>query len=114
MAGSGKTTLIQRLNSHLHSRKLPGYIINLDPAVGQLPYGANVDIRDTARRARGREVGRDVCGASRRGAGAAGVAAAAGGGGKRGAVPVRAAGRLPVPPNMVRRAPVAHPNLYYS
>lgn len=49
MAGSGKTTLIQRINSHLHARKLPGYIINLDPAVTQLPYSANIDIRDTVR-----------------------------------------------------------------
>ncbi|KAI8465789.1 MAG: GPN-loop GTPase [Monoraphidium minutum] len=47
MAGSGKTTLIQRINSHLHARKLAGYIINLDPAVTHLPYGANIDIRDT-------------------------------------------------------------------
>jgi len=47
MAGSGKTTLIQRLNSHMHQHKLAGYIINLDPAVTHLPYGANIDIRDT-------------------------------------------------------------------
>ena len=47
MAGSGKTTFMQRLNAHLHSRGEPGYIINLDPAVTQLPYGAHVDIRDT-------------------------------------------------------------------
>jgi GTPase SAR1 family protein len=47
MAGSGKTTFMQRLNAHLHSRGDPGYIINLDPAVTQLPYGAHVDIRDT-------------------------------------------------------------------
>jgi GTPase SAR1 family protein len=49
MAGSGKTTLIQRINSHLHASKRQGYIINLDPAVSHLPYGANVDIRDTVR-----------------------------------------------------------------
>ncbi|DBA92666.1 hypothetical protein WJX77_006128 [Trebouxia sp. C0004] len=47
MAGSGKTTLMQRLNSHLHTTSTPGYIINLDPAVTQVPYGANIDIRDT-------------------------------------------------------------------
>ena len=47
MAGSGKTTLMQRIHAHLHQHKLPGYIINLDPAVGELPYGANIDIRDT-------------------------------------------------------------------
>ena len=47
MAGSGKTTLLQRLNSHLHAHDHPPYIINLDPAVHLLPYGAHVDIRDT-------------------------------------------------------------------
>lgn len=47
MAGSGKTTFLQRLNAHLHEKQLPGYIINLDPAVTKLPYGAHVDIRDT-------------------------------------------------------------------
>ena len=49
MAGSGKTTLLQRLNSELHIRKTPGYIINLDPAVLNVPYSPNVDIRDTVR-----------------------------------------------------------------
>lgn len=33
MAGSGKTTFMQRLNAHLHATQRPGYIINLDPAV---------------------------------------------------------------------------------
>jgi len=47
MAGSGKTTLMQRLNSHLHERKTPYYLINLDPAVLDTPFGANIDIRDT-------------------------------------------------------------------
>lgn len=47
MAGSGKTTLLQRLSSHLHTTRTPGYILNLDPAVTQVPYGANIDIRDT-------------------------------------------------------------------
>jgi GTPase SAR1 family protein len=50
MAGSGKTTLIQRINSHMHQQQLNGYIINLDPAVSHLPYGANIDIRDTVSR----------------------------------------------------------------
>ncbi len=49
MAGSGKTTLIQRINAHLHQHKQPGYIINLDPAVEHVPYEANIDIRDTVR-----------------------------------------------------------------
>ena len=47
MAGSGKTTLMQRLNAHLHERKTPYYLINLDPAVLDTPFGANIDIRDT-------------------------------------------------------------------
>ena len=47
MAGSGKTTLIQRLVAYLHSTKNPPYVLNLDPAVLHLPYGANIDIRDT-------------------------------------------------------------------
>jgi len=47
MAGSGKTTLMQRLNAHLHERKTPGYVMNLDPAATYVPYGANIDIRQT-------------------------------------------------------------------
>ncbi|KAJ9097430.1 hypothetical protein QFC19_006800 [Naganishia cerealis] len=47
MAGSGKTTLMQRLNSYLHSQNQPPYILNLDPAVSHMPYEANIDIRDT-------------------------------------------------------------------
>ena len=47
MAGSGKTTLMQRLNAHLHSEKQPYYMVNLDPAVLETPFGANIDIRDT-------------------------------------------------------------------
>ncbi|WVN88883.1 uncharacterized protein L203_104098 [Cryptococcus depauperatus CBS 7841] len=47
MAGSGKTTLMQRLNSYLHSKSTPPYILNLDPAVLHMPYQANIDIRDT-------------------------------------------------------------------
>ncbi|CCC71235.1 hypothetical protein NCAS_0G03480 [Naumovozyma castellii] len=47
MAGSGKTTFMQRLNSHLRSKKTPPYVINLDPAVLRVPYGTNIDIRDS-------------------------------------------------------------------
>ncbi|KAK8952159.1 hypothetical protein KSP39_PZI004172 [Platanthera zijinensis] len=47
MAGSGKTTFLQRLVSHTQSSNIRGYVINLDPAVINLPYGANIDIRDT-------------------------------------------------------------------
>jgi GPN-loop GTPase len=49
MAGSGKTSLIQRLNSHLHAKKTSPYIINLDPAVTHVPYSPNIDIRDTVK-----------------------------------------------------------------
>lgn len=49
MAGSGKTTFMQRLNSHLHTKKTPPYVINLDPAVLKVPYGANIDIRDSVK-----------------------------------------------------------------
>ncbi|EGW30109.1 uncharacterized protein SPAPADRAFT_52939 [Spathaspora passalidarum NRRL Y-27907] len=49
MAGSGKTTFMQRLNSHLHSKKTPPYVINLDPAVLKIPFGANIDIRDSVK-----------------------------------------------------------------
>ncbi|XP_036398532.1 GPN-loop GTPase 1 [Megalops cyprinoides] len=47
MAGSGKTTFVQRLTAHLHMKKNPPYVINLDPAVHEVPFPANIDIRDT-------------------------------------------------------------------
>lgn len=47
MAGSGKTTLMQRLNAETHMAGQPAYIVNLDPAVTHLPYGPNIDVRDT-------------------------------------------------------------------
>jgi GTPase SAR1 family protein len=47
MAGSGKTTFMQRLNSHIHSKKKVPYVINLDPAVLKVPFGTNIDIRDS-------------------------------------------------------------------
>ncbi|CAE6448895.1 unnamed protein product [Rhizoctonia solani] len=54
MAGSGKTTFVQRINSYLRSApssttgtpRAP-YVINLDPAVANVPFEANIDIRDT-------------------------------------------------------------------
>ncbi|XP_037749494.2 GPN-loop GTPase 1 isoform X5 [Chelonia mydas] len=49
MAGSGKTTLVQRLTAHLHSQNSPPYVVNLDPAVRELPFAANIDIRDTVK-----------------------------------------------------------------
>ncbi|XP_077570252.1 GPN-loop GTPase 1 [Stigmatopora nigra] len=47
MAGSGKTTFVQRLTAHLHTLGQPPYLINLDPAVHDIPFPANIDVRDT-------------------------------------------------------------------
>lgn len=48
MAGSGKTTFLQRLQADLTvSKTKTPYLINLDPAVLDTPYEANLDIRDT-------------------------------------------------------------------
>ncbi|ESN91802.1 hypothetical protein HELRODRAFT_69993 [Helobdella robusta] len=47
MAGSGKTTFISKLVQHMRASNIPPYAINLDPAVYEIPYSANIDIRDT-------------------------------------------------------------------
>lgn len=47
MAGSGKTTFMQRINAYLHQKKEPPYVINLDPAVRNVPFDSNIDIRDS-------------------------------------------------------------------
>ncbi|CAK7207080.1 hypothetical protein SEUCBS139899_009888 [Sporothrix eucalyptigena] len=47
MAGSGKTTFMQRINAHLHGKQEPPYVINLDPAVLHVPFDSNIDIRDS-------------------------------------------------------------------
>ncbi|PGH00484.1 hypothetical protein AJ80_09175 [Polytolypa hystricis UAMH7299] len=47
MAGSGKTTFMQRINSYLHSKQQPPYVMNLDPAVHSVPFESNIDIRDS-------------------------------------------------------------------
>ncbi|KAG9452458.1 hypothetical protein H6P81_005362 [Aristolochia fimbriata] len=49
MAGSGKTTFLHRLVYHTQISNMRGYVLNLDPAVMTLPFGANVDIRDTVK-----------------------------------------------------------------
>lgn len=49
MAGSGKTSLIHRIQTHIDDKEKEGYILNLDPAVLKIPYEPNVDIRDTVR-----------------------------------------------------------------
>lgn len=47
MAGSGKTTLMHRINLSMIEKNLRGYYVNLDPAVLDVPFGVNIDIRDT-------------------------------------------------------------------
>lgn len=47
MAGSGKTTFMQRINNYLHINKKKPYVLNLDPAVLNVPFEANIDIRDS-------------------------------------------------------------------
>ncbi|KAK9009468.1 hypothetical protein V6N11_036000 [Hibiscus sabdariffa] len=49
MAGSGKTTFLHRLVCHTQASNIRGYVVNLDPAVLTLPFGANIDIRDTVK-----------------------------------------------------------------
>ncbi|KAI3846689.1 hypothetical protein MKW92_002435, partial [Papaver armeniacum] len=49
MAGSGKTTFMNRLVCHTRGSNIRGYVVNLDPAVMTLPYGENIDIRDTVK-----------------------------------------------------------------
>lgn len=46
MAGSGKTTFVKKITSTLYNTGKP-YVINLDPACTEVPYPANIDIRDT-------------------------------------------------------------------
>lgn len=38
---------MQRILSDCQLNHKPAYCLNLDPAVGTLPYQANIDIRDT-------------------------------------------------------------------
>uniref|UniRef100_A0A0E0CZN6 GPN-loop GTPase n=1 Tax=Oryza meridionalis TaxID=40149 RepID=A0A0E0CZN6_9ORYZ len=47
--GTGKTTFMHRLVCHTQASNMRGYVLNLDPAVMTLPFGANIDIRDTVR-----------------------------------------------------------------
>ncbi|XP_071806647.1 GPN-loop GTPase 1-like [Asterias amurensis] len=49
MAGSGKTTFVQRITAHLYAKKQVPYVINLDPAVHEVSFPANIDIRDTVK-----------------------------------------------------------------
>jgi GPN-loop GTPase len=47
MAGSGKTTFMQRINNYLHVNHKKPYVLNLDPAVLSMPFQPNIDIRDS-------------------------------------------------------------------
>lgn len=47
MAGTGKTTLVHRLQHYATESGIRSYYINLDPAVMHVPYQVNIDIRDT-------------------------------------------------------------------
>ncbi|KAI6178612.1 GPN-loop GTPase [Aphelenchoides besseyi] len=47
MAGSGKSSFVQRLTAHLHAQKRYPYVVNLDPAVAAVHFPANIDIRDS-------------------------------------------------------------------
>jgi GTPase SAR1 family protein len=38
---------MQRINAHLHAKKEPPYVVNLDPAVTYSPFQSNIDIRDS-------------------------------------------------------------------
>lgn len=38
---------MQRINSYLHGKREPPYVINLDPAVRNVPFDSNIDIRDS-------------------------------------------------------------------
>lgn len=38
---------MQRINSYLHTQRTPPYVVNLDPAVINLPFESNIDIRDS-------------------------------------------------------------------
>lgn len=42
MAGSGKTTLINKLTAHLYAQGKSPYVLNLDPACREVPYPANI------------------------------------------------------------------------
>ena len=64
MAGSGKSTLMQRLVAHLHQQQRPPYVVNLDPAV-HTGWGAKQKSESETERERERERDRET---ERRGA----------------------------------------------
>jgi GTPase SAR1 family protein len=38
---------MRRINAYLHGQKEPPYVMNLDPAVLNVPFESNIDIRDS-------------------------------------------------------------------
>ena len=38
---------MRRINAHLYAKQDPPYVLNLDPAVLNVPYDCNIDIRDS-------------------------------------------------------------------
>ncbi|XVF06975.1 hypothetical protein REPUB_Repub06bG0097600 [Reevesia pubescens] len=46
---SGKTTFLHRQVCHIQASNIRGYVMNLDPDLMTLPFGANIDIRDTVK-----------------------------------------------------------------
>lgn len=42
MAGSGKTSLVKRIQTYLHYKQTPPYVVNLDPACAEVPYLTNI------------------------------------------------------------------------
>jgi polynucleotide 5'-kinase involved in rRNA processing len=50
MAGSGKTTLTQRLTAECLRRNSPPYIVNLDPACNDPPYPVNIGRKKTSKK----------------------------------------------------------------
>lgn len=49
MAGSGKTTFVHRLISYMSQHGKKTYNMNLDPAVLEVQYPCNIDIRDSVK-----------------------------------------------------------------
>jgi len=47
MAGTGKTTLVHRLQHYTRQAGIASFFVNLDPAVRDVPFTCNIDVRDT-------------------------------------------------------------------
>jgi GPN-loop GTPase len=47
MCARGSRVGVQRLNADLYAAGKRAYVVNLDPAVANLPYEAHIDVRDT-------------------------------------------------------------------